>query len=464
MSVDELSLAELNYPKAPLMRTAVPGPQAQSWLARSLEVESMARGAGRFPLVFAGGRGSTVLDPDGNVFIDLAAGVAVSSVGRLHPRVTAAMKAQIDELMHAADLSSIRRTELAEKVSSIMPNGLRDNCITYFTQSGSSAVETALKFIRIITGRRQIVAFHGAYHGVTTSAGSLTTGERYHQGNLHIPDVIHVPYPYGYRCALGGTNQRESEDRCADYLDYVLNTPYTAADDVAAVILEPIQGEGGYIAPSPYFLERVKAICEKNGCLYVSDEVQAGAGRSGTMWVVEASSVEPDVLTWGKGMGGDAPMAGCSIRKDLALQVPETIHPNTFAGNGVGAVTTMTNIDILTEDDGAIPARAALLGEETMRYLTEAAERSRIIGDVRGRGLMIGIELVADKATKEPLDHELVGQLVGAMLQKGVILVPCGRYGTVLRLMPPLTITRELLRTGCDVLLDCVAELEKSLP
>ncbi len=254
MSVDELSLAELNYPKAPLMRTAVPGPQAQSWLARSLEVESMARGAGRFPLVFAGGRGSTVLDPDGNVFIDLAAGVAVSSVGRLHPRVTAAMKAQIDELMHAADLSSIRRTELAEKVSSIMPNGLRDNCITYFTQSGSSAVETALKFIRIITGRRQIVAFHGAYHGVTTSAGSLTTGERYHQGNLHIPDVIHVPYPYGYRCALGGTNQRESEDRCADYLDYVLNTPYTAADDVAAVILEPIQGEGGYIAPSPYFL------------------------------------------------------------------------------------------------------------------------------------------------------------------------------------------------------------------
>ena len=202
---------------------------------------------------------------------------------------------------------------------------------------------------------------------MTTSAGSLTTGERYHQGNLHVPDVIHVPYPYGYRCALGGATQRESEERCADYLDYVLNTPYTAADDVAAVILEPIQGEGGYIAPSAYFLERVKAICEKNGCLYVSDEVQAGAGRSGTMWVVEQSSVEPDVLTWGKGMGGDAPMAGATFRKDLALQIPESIHPNTFAGNGVGAVVTMTNIDVLTENNAAIPARAATLGEETMR-------------------------------------------------------------------------------------------------
>lgn len=461
-AIDEAALAALNYPQAPLMRTAIPGPEGEAWLARAVKVESMARGAGRFPLVFAGGRGSTVQDVDGNVLIDLAAGVAVSSVGRVHPRVVAAMTAQMDTLMHAADLSSVRRTELAERISAVMPPGLRDNCITYFTQSGSGAVETALKFIRSITGRSQIVAFHGAYHGVWTGAGSLTTGERYHQGNLHIPDVIHVPYPYGYRCPFGSTSQRESEERCADYLDYVMNTPYTGADDVAAVILEPIQGEGGYIAPSPYFLERVKAICEKHGALYVSDEVQAGAGRSGTLWVIEQSSVQPDVLIWGKGMGGDVAMAGCTFRSDLAEQVGEGIHPNTFAANGVSAVATMTNLDILTENDGALLKRVAQLGEQTRDYLREAAADSRYIGDVRGNGLMIGIELVADKDTKEPLDPDSVGMLVGSMLQKGVILIPCGRYGTVLRLMPPLTITQDLLRTGCDVLLDSVRELEAS--
>ncbi|HYO86907.1 MAG TPA: aspartate aminotransferase family protein [Dermatophilaceae bacterium] len=459
-SIDEAALAELNFPDAPLMRTSVPGPEGVAWMARAAEVESMARGAGRFPLVFAAGRGSTVKDVDGNTLIDLAAGVAVSSVGRLHPRVTSAMKAQIDELMHAADLSSVRRTELAEKVASIMPPGLRDNCITYFTQGGSGAIETALKFVRTITGRSQIVAFHGAYHGVWTSSGSLTTGEKYHQGNLHIPDVIHVPYPYGYRCPLGGVDQQDSEQRCATYLDYVLNTPYTGADDVAAVIMEPIQGEGGYIAASPWFMERVKEICEKAGALYISDEVQAGAGRSGTMWVIEQSSVEPDVLIWGKGMGGDVAMAGCTFRKDLALKVAEGTQPNTFSANGLSAVATMTNIDILTENDAALLRRVAEVGEETQAYLREAAQASRYIGDVRGRGLMIGIELVADKQTKEPLDADAVGMLVGSMLQKGVILIPCGRYGTVLRLMPPLTITRELLRAGCNALLESVRELE----
>lgn len=462
MSIDEKVLAELNLPTAPLMKTAVPGPQATEWLARAGKVESMARGAGRFPLVFAEGLGSTVTDPDGNVFIDLAAGVAVSSVGRRHPRVIAAMKGQMEHFLHAGDMSSVQRTELAEKLATLMPPGLRDNCLTYFTQSGSGAVETALKFVRIITGRRQIVAFHGAYHGVWTGAGSLTTGERYHQGNEHIPDVIHVPYPYGYRCPLGGVDQRDSEERCADYLDYVLNTPYTAADDVAAVILEPIQGEGGYIAPSPYFLERVKAACDKHGALYISDEVQAGAGRSGTLWVIEQSSVQPDVLIWGKGLGGDIASAGVSFRRDLAEQVGEGIHPNTFAANGLAAVTTMANLDILTEDDAALIKRAGQLGEYTQQRLRAAMDTCELIGDVRGRGLMIGIELVADRATKEPLDADRVGAIVGGLLQKGVILIPCGRYGTVLRLMPPLTITRDLLDRALDILIETVTEVQRS--
>jgi len=324
-------------------------------------------------------------------------------VGRGHPRVLKAMKAQMDELMHASDLSSVRRTEWAEKVASVMPPGLRNNCITYFTQSGSGAVETALKFIRTITGRSQIVAFHGAYHGVWTSSGSLTTGEKYHHKGLHIPGVFHVPSPYAYRCPFGSLSQEESEQR--------------RADDVAAVILEPIQGEGGYIAPSAAFLERVKAACVNNGALYVSDEIQAGAGRSGKMWVVEHSTVEPDVLIWGKGMGGD----------------------------------------------GALLDRVAAVGQETLDYLRAAMATTGLIGEVRGRGLMIGLELVTDRVSKTPLPGELVGRLVGELLQKGVILVPCGRYGSVIRFMPPLTITRALIRHACDRLIECLKALEGDL-
>ncbi|EIQ02065.1 4-aminobutyrate aminotransferase family protein [Opitutaceae bacterium TAV1] len=458
-SLSETALASLNYPEAPLIRTAIPGPRALDHLERARQVESMARGAGGFPFVFAAGRGSTVKDADGNIAIDVSAGVAVNAVGRCHPRVVAAMKAQMDVLMHASDMSSTHRTALAEKVAAVMPPGLRDNCVTCFTQSGSNAAETALKFIRALTGRGQIVAFHGAYHGVSTGCGSLTTGERYHKKNLHIPGVIHVPYPYSYRCPFGTRTQEECEEMCANYLDYVLNTPYTGADDVAAVIVEPIQGEGGYVPPSAEFFRRVKAACEKHGALFVADEVQAGAGRSGKMWAIEYSGVEPDVLLWGKGMGGDVAMAGCTFRRDLALKIGEGSHPNTFAANGVSAAACMTNIDIITENNGALLDRVATVGREIVERLRAAIPSAPWIGEVRGRGFMIGIELVANPDTREPLPPETVSRIVMKMLARGIILVPCGRHGNVLRFMPPLTITRALVNTACDTLLECLREV-----
>ncbi len=453
----EEDLARLNYPDAPLMKTSIPGPLGAANLQRSMKVESMARGAGKFPFVFASGKGSTVKDPDGNVLIDISAGVAVSSVGRCNPRVIEAIQQQTKELMHSSDVSSVRRTELAEKVASIMPGGLKNNCISYFTQSGSGAAETALKFIKAITGRSQVVAFHGAYHGVWTGCGSLTTGERYHYKNTHIPDVIHVPFPYAYRSPFGRQTQEECEEMCANYLDYVLNTPYTGADDVAAVVMESIQGEGGYLPPSPRFVQRVKEACEKHGALYVADEVQAGAGRSGKMWAIEYAGVTPDVLLWGKGMGGDVPMAGCTFRRDLVEKIQEGCHPNTFAANGIGAVVCMTNIDIITENNGALLDRVAALGAETVEYLR--GSNAPFIGEVRGRGFMMGIELVEDSKTRQPLAQEKMGALLGKLLNKGVILVPCGRYGNVLRFMPSLTITKELLFKACDLLVESLNEV-----
>jgi 4-aminobutyrate aminotransferase len=456
----ENELAKLSYPNAPnIVADRVPGPKTQKLLENSARYESLARGAGSFPFVYDEGIGSTVKDPDGNLFIDITAGVAVNSVGRRHPRVVKAIEEQLSKLMHATDMTNTRRIELAAKVSGIMPEGLRGQSVSYFTQSGSGALETAIKFARRITGRTQFVAFHGAYHGVWCGSGSLTTGEQYRLGyGPSIPGVIHVPYAYCYRCCFN-MEYPGCDLQCGKYVDYVLNTPYTAADDVAALIVEPQQGEGGYVPPPPGYLEILKEACEKHGALFLADEVQAGTGRTGKMWSIEHSGVVPDMLTWGKGMGGDMPMAGLTLRKDLADKIAEGSQPNTFAGNAVSAVACMTNIDILTENDNDLIKRAAQVGEEIKSRLLEGAAETRIIGDARGRGFMIGIELVKDKETREPLDQDTIGKVVFGLLNRGIIMVPCGRYGNVLRFMPPLTITREHCEIATDILLDVVKNI-----
>lgn len=458
--ISEKDLAKLSYSGAPkIVSSGFPGPKTQEYLQTAFDNESMARGGGRFPLVMAEGKGATIKDADGNLMIDITAGVAVNAVGRCHPRVIKAMKEQMGTMMHAIDFSSVRRTELARKVAGIMPKGLKDNCITYFTQSGSGAVETALKFVRKITGRTQVAAFHGAYHGVWYGCNSLTTGEQYRKGyGPFIPGVIHLPYPYCYRCSFG-LEFPKCELQCAKYVDYVLNTPYTGADDVGALIIEAQQGEGGYVPPPPGYLEIVKKACEKHGALYISDEVQAGAGRTGKMWCIEHSDVEPDMITWGKGMGGDVPMAGLSLRKDLALKIEDHSQPNTFAGNGVSSVACMTNIDILTENNNALINRAGDLGEQIKTWIQEGSEDLRTIGDVRGRGLMIGIEMVEDKETREPLNQEVVRNIIGGLLGRGLIMVPCGRFGNVFRFMPPLVITKNYAKKAVDILIDTVKEV-----
>ena len=458
--ISEKELAELSYPGAPKIVTEIPGPKSQKIIEDVPKYESLTRPGGANPPVFDEGMGATLKDPDGNIYIDLAAGVAVNSIGRRHPRVVKAVELQLGKLMHAGEVVNTRRTELAKKISSIMPEGLRGNCVSYFTQSGSGAVETAIKFARHITGRSQIVAFHGAYHGVWCGSGALTTGDHYHHGyGSLMPYVIHVPYAYCYRCCFG-LEYPSCDLQCAKYVDYVLNTPYTAADDVAALIVEPQQGEGGYLVPPPGYMEILKKACEKHGALFIADDVQAGAGRSGKMWSIEHYDVTPDMLTWGKGMGGDLPMAGLTFRADFADKLVEASQPGTFAGNALSSVVCMTNIDVLTDKNYDLMGRAAQLGAEIKAKLQEAADNSRIIGDVRGRGLFIGVELVKDKETKEPIDGIVMGKILSELLRRGVIAVPCGRYGTVVRFMPPLTITREYIDKSIDILLDVIKNLE----
>jgi 4-aminobutyrate aminotransferase len=459
--ISEQELAKLSYPEAPvLVSDGIPGPKAQKMLKETKSYESMARGGGGFPFVYDEGMGATVKDPDGNVCIDITAGVAVNAVGRCHPRVVETIQNQVGKLMHASDISNTRRTELAMKISEIMPEGLKGDCITYFNQGGSGAIETAIKFARKVTGRTQIIAFHGDYHGVWIGSGSLTTGDQYRKGyGPFIPGVIHVPYAYCYRCCFG-LEYPSCDVQCAKYVDYVLNTPYTAADDVGLVVVETQQGEGGYLVPPPEYLPMIKEACEKHGALYLADEVQCGAGRSGKMWAIEYSGVKPDMLTWGKGMGGDMPMAGLTLRSDLAEKIVEGSQPNTFAANALSAAVCMTNIDIMTEDNRALITRAGELGEQIKGWLWKGAEKTRTIGDVRGRGLFIGIEIVKDKETKEPPDRDFIIGIIMGMLNRGLVMVPCGRYGNVFRFMPPLVLTQEHAEKASGILIDAVKEAE----
>jgi len=248
--------------------------------------------------------------------------------------------------------------------------------------------------------------------------------------------------------------------QCAKYADYVLNTPYTGADSVGAVIVEAEQGESGYVPSPPGFLESLKKSCEKHGALYISDEVQAGAGRTGKMWCIEHFDVKPDMITFGKGMGGDVPIAGLIMRKDLAEKITDNSQPNTWAGNAMLCAASLANIEILTENDRALIKRCGELGEEISGRIRDAARDIEIIGDVRGKGLMIGIEMVEDKESREPLGGDKMGAMVMDLLNRGVLMVPCGRYGCVFRFMPPLVITREHAMKATDIFLEAVKSVK----
>jgi len=454
----EAELKALSWEDAPKMVTESPGPKVLALMEESAKYESFTRGGGGFPVIMAEGKGVTVRDADGNMYIDMAAGVAVNAVGRGHPRVLEAIRKQCDVLMHTTDITNPLRLELAKKVSSVMPAGLAGNCHTAVYQAGSDATESALKFARAYTGRSQVYAFHGAYHGVWCGTAALTTAYNYRHGwGPLIAGVQHLPYAYCYRCPFG-KEYPSCDVQCGKYVDEVLNGPYTGADDVACVFIESQQGEGGYLAPPPEFLEAVKAACEKNGCLYVADEVQSGAGRTGKMWAIEHSSVVPDLLTWGKGMGGDVPMAGVTYRADMEEKLREGSQPSTFAGNAMNCAVSLTNIDLITDPEMDLIGRAAALGEEIKGLFTDAMPNVPVIGDVRGNGLMVGIEVVEDRKTKEPLAGEKVGEIAFKLLNKGILMTPCGRHANVFRFMPPLTIPRDYAVKASEIMIDILKE------
>jgi 4-aminobutyrate aminotransferase len=439
---------------APSVGTQLPGPQAQSIAALSDRVvtPSLPRA---YPLVVHRAEGSMVEDVDGNLFLDFAAGVAVCSTGHCHPRVVTAIQEQATRLLHicGADFYDPMYIGLAERLGRLA-FGVEPSRV-FLGNSGAEAVEAALKLARYRLGRSHVLAFLGAFHGRTMGAVSLTASKSVYRRGFGplLPDVTHVPYAYCYRCAYNLTYPT-CNLACVDYIEDVLFAKYISPDEVAAVFVEPVQGEGGYIVPPDGWLARLRVLCDKYGILLVDDEIQAGIGRTGKMLAVEHWHVAPDIICLAKALASGMPLSA-TIAPDAVMNWPSGAHGSTYGGNPVCCAAAHATLDVIEQE--GLMGNADRVGKQLMGNLRSLAGESRLIGDVRGLGLMIGVELVKDKVTKIRAKKE-VEELVLACFRRGLLILPCGSNS--IRFSPPLIVTESQADAAFQIFADALAEIE----
>jgi 4-aminobutyrate aminotransferase len=447
---------ELHAQFGPKLVTDLPGPKASAAVAADERLISPSY-TRSYPLVAKRGRGIRVEDVDGNEFLDFAAGIAVASTGHCHPEVVAAIQKQAAELIHISgtDFYNEPLTDLAEKLSAIapMPGPHR----FFYGNSGAEAVECALKLARYHTGRQHVIAFFGAFHGRTMGALSLTGSKPQQKRRFSplVPGVTHVRYPYAYRGCSGGPQEEEAFSLgCARYIEEKLFKTVLPPEEVAAIFVEPIQGEGGYVVAPDNFLQELRAICDRYGILLVADEVQCGAGRTGKWWAIEHSGVQPDIVCMAKGIASGMPLGVCMSRAEIMNWVPGS-HASTFGGNPVSIAAALATIDILQREG---LDNAERVGGMMLERLRGWKETHPLVGDVRGRGLMIGVELVKNKQTREPA-QALRNRVETLAFERGLMVLGCGE--TAIRLCPPLTVSNEEATVALDILEDSLAAVEK---
>ncbi len=459
MTNGEQHFEELHFTPAPALDGEVPGPRSREMLSEQDELESSARSYPRaVPVAIEEGRGATLKDVDGNTFIDFFGGAGVLNVGHSHPAVLEAASEQQQKLVHALDFPTRPKLRLMRKLRSLLPGALRESARFHFGgPTGSDAIESALKLTRAHTGREAVIAFQGSYHGMTKEALSLTSDTSF--GGPTSTPVHFMPYPYCYRCPLG-LKPDSCEMACAKLLDTSLSDPHAGIPKPAAVLIEPIQGEGGTIVPPNGYLTEVRRITRQHDVPLICDEIQSGFARTGKMFAVEHDGVTPDVMTLSKALGGIGYPLSC-IAYDSTLDTwTQGAHIGTFRGHQVAMAAGLAAIEFMEEVN--LADHAAVLGELTLGLLREAQDTLPSVGDVRGRGLMIGIELVKDRDTKDPWP-EMAAQIRTECFRKGVIIEVGGHFGNVARFLPPLVITRDLLLTGVEIFVDAVRAAEETL-
>ncbi len=431
----------------------LPGPKAKRLIERDQAVISPSYPRA-YPFVMDHGRGVNVWDVDGNRFLDFAAGIAVTSTGHSHPKVVKAIQDQAEKFIHiSSDFYHPKWIELAEYLDLIAP--FQEDAISFMTNSGAESVEAAIKLARHYTGRSQIIAFLGGFHGRTYGAVSLTASKpHYHRGFYPLMSgVTHIPFPDPYRPVLNCLPGEDVGSATIRFLEEEIFGKTLPADEVAAVIVEPIQGEGGYIVPPDGFFRQLREICTRNGILLIVDEVQAGIGRTGKWWSIQNFGVEPDIVATAKGIASGMPLGAMIARKSLATW-PKGSHGNTYGGNPLACAAALATLELI---ENQYLDNAVVVGNFILDQLTLMKENHLCIGSVRGIGLMIGIEFVTDRETKSPA-VELRNRIEYLAFERGLLTLGCGR--SVLRISPALCITKEEAESGLQILEEAISIAE----
>lgn len=424
--------------------TARPGPKGQAVIERDSRRMSTSM-VPRYPFVIERGAGAEVWDVDGNRYIDFAAGIAVTSTGHSHPNVVKAIQEQAAKFIHIAgtDYYYEIQVDVADKLSDIAP--FSDPARVFLTNSGTEAVEAAIKLARWHTGRKQIIAFFGAFHGRSMGSLSLTASKPVQRHGFFplVPGVHHVPFSNPYRCGHMRTEEQcKAHCGCADYIEDVLFQRTVSPEDVAAIVLEPIQGEGGYVVPEASFVQQLRDICDKHGILLIADEVQSGIGRTGKWWAIEHFGVEPDIVCSAKGIASGMPL-GAIITREAIMSWPPGAHGSTYAGNPVSCAAAVATLDLVEQ---GYMENAATQGEHLMDALEEMRHRHPTMQHARieGLGLMIGVELVLDAQRTPAKAVRDRAEMLG--IEEGLLLLGAGK--SAVRFCPPLMIDRETLDEG----------------
>jgi 4-aminobutyrate aminotransferase len=449
--MEELRMDE-SSPALPLLKGPLPGPRAQAIIDRDNKVLSPSYTRG-YPLVMDRGQGATVIDVDGNRFLDFNAGIAVCSTGHAHPAVVRSVQEQAAKFLHMSgtDFYYENMVQLAEKLASLAPGNAERR--VYFGNSGTEAMEAAIKMARYHSGRDKFIAFLGAFHGRTMGALSLTARRPVQRRGFSpfMAGVHHVPYAYCYRCAYGKTPDTCGLE-CARVIEDQLLKTILPADEVAAIVVEPVQGEAGYIVPPKEFLEELQRIAHRHSMLLIVDEVQSGMGRTGKMWASNHFGIEPDIFTVAKGIASGMPISATVANAEV-MNWPPGAHASTFGGNPVSIAAALTTIELLEQE---LVDNAARMGAYMMDRMKTWPGRFPLVGDVRGLGLMIGIELVRDQKTKERAPEER-DRIVDMAFERGLLILGAGE--NTLRLSPPLVVTRDQADFAMTTLEECIEQV-----
>ena len=448
--------ATLSPAVAPDIKVTPPGPKSKAILDFQAASESSAISYAKgMPMALESGKGATLKDVDGNVYIDMFGGAGVMAMGHAHPDILKEAHKEIDQVTHALDIPTPTRQKMVKSLQKVLPKEL--SRIFFGGPTGSDAVEQALKLAKYNTGRYGIIAFEGAYHGMTGSSLSLTADSSHRDGlGPMTPGIQFIPYPYSYRNPFGCPDEN-IHVQAAENLDRVLSDSHSGYSKPAAVILESVQGEAGTIIPEPIFLQMVREICDKHDVLMICDEIQAGIGRTGKMFAFEHAGIVPDIITMSKALGGlGFPISAIAYKEKLnTWPTGKTI--GTFRGNMIAFAAGSAALEWMAEHD--VVEHAAELGRKCMVKLKELEAGSAIVGESRGIGLMMAIEMVKDKQTREPAP-EIAKSIRKYAHQRGVMIEVGGHHGNVARLLPPLIITEELAMKGIEIIAGVIRDLE----